>query len=54
MIMKKISRDIKVNDMQHTENHLRKLGARFLLLNERERRVDVPDSVKHLIHGGCE
>mmetsp|Transcript_18440 Transcript_18440/g.22585 ORF Transcript_18440/g.22585 Transcript_18440/m.22585 type:complete len:180 (-) Transcript_18440:143-682(-) len=45
----KMSRDIKVNDMQHTENHLRKLGAKFLLLKKSQRRVDIPEKIRHLI-----
>jgi len=45
----KMSRDIKVNDMQHTENKLRKMGARFLLLEEGQRRVEVPEGVKGLV-----
>jgi hypothetical protein len=35
--------------MQHTENQLRKLGARFLLLNQEQRIVEVPDRVKPLL-----
>jgi len=42
-------RDIKLNNMQHTEAKLRKLGARYLLLTPEQRRVDVPDSVKPLL-----
>ena len=42
-------RDIKINNMQHTENQLRKLGARFLLLSSDQRVVDVPEKIKHLI-----
>lgn len=42
-------RDIKINYMQHTENQLRKLGARFLLLSPDERLVDVPKKVKSLV-----
>ncbi len=45
----KMSRDIKINNMQHTENKLRKIGARFLLLNEKEIRVDIPENVKSLM-----
>jgi len=45
----KIFRDIKVNDMQYTENQLKKMGSRFLLLTESQRRVDVPEKVEHLI-----
>lgn len=46
---KSMSRDRKVNNMQHTENVLRKLGARFLLLNESQRKVDIPAKVRHLM-----
>jgi hypothetical protein len=45
----KMSKDIKVNNMQHTENQLKKLGARFLLLTESQLRVDVPETIKHLM-----
>ena len=41
-------RDIKVNKMQHTEQQLRKMGARFLLLSAEQRLVDVPAKVKQL------
>mmetsp|Transcript_2962 Transcript_2962/g.4150 ORF Transcript_2962/g.4150 Transcript_2962/m.4150 type:complete len:182 (-) Transcript_2962:69-614(-) len=47
---KTMCRDIKLNDMQHTENRLRKMGARFLLLKTEERRVDVPSNIQHLVH----
>lgn len=45
----KMAKDIKVNNMQHNENQLRKLGARFLLLTESQLRVEVPDKIKHLM-----
>ncbi len=45
----KMARDIKMNNMQHTENKLRKIGARFLLLNEKEIRVDIPENIKSLM-----
>lgn len=45
----KAFRDTKVNYMQHTENQLRKMGARFLLLNEEQRVVEVPDKIKPLL-----
>uniref|UniRef100_A0A7S4AM78 Nucleolar protein 16 n=1 Tax=Pseudo-nitzschia australis TaxID=44445 RepID=A0A7S4AM78_9STRA len=45
----KAFRDIKINYMQHTENQLRKLGARFLLLASDERVVNVPEKVKCLL-----
>ena len=47
-------RDIKINYMQHNENQLRKLGARFLLLSPEERLVDVPEKAKALIIGAGE
>ncbi len=46
---KSMSRDIKVNNMQHTEHHLRKLGARFLLLNASQRKVDIPEKVRDMM-----
>ncbi len=46
---KKMSRDIQLNDMQHTENKLRKMGARFLLLSESQRKVDIPEKIQHLV-----
>jgi hypothetical protein len=46
---RKMSRDIKKNNMQYTENQLRKLGARFLLLSEEERRVEIPEKIEHLM-----
>lgn len=42
-------RDIKINYMHHTENQLRKLGARFLLLSSDQRVVEIPEKVKGLI-----
>jgi len=42
-------RDIKVNNMQHTEQKLRKLGARFLLLSNEQRRVPVPENIRDLL-----
>jgi Ribosome biogenesis protein Nop16 len=42
-------RDTKVNFLQHTEDKLRKLGARYVLLSPEQRRVDVPDRVKPLL-----
>ena len=46
---KQMSRDIKLNDMQHTEGKLRKMCARFYLLTPEQRRVDIPEKVKHLM-----
>lgn len=45
----KMFRDTKTNNMQHTEEKLRKMGARFLLLSPAQRRVPVPDKVQHLV-----
>lgn len=42
-------RDIKVNNLQHTADRLRKLGARFVLLTPEQRRVPVPERVKLLL-----
>jgi hypothetical protein len=39
----KMFRDIKLNNMQHTEEKLRKMGARFLLLDPQQRLVDLPN-----------
>ena len=45
-----IFRDTKgVNYMQHTESQLRKMGSRFLLLSEEQRKVEVPEKVKALV-----
>eukprot|EP00977_Amphora_coffeiformis_P018575 scaffold6594_cov162-Amphora_coffeaeformis.AAC.4 len=49
---KAMFRDIKINNMQHTEDKLRKMGARFLLLNETQRRVPVPSKVEPLLPDG--
>jgi len=50
----RMARDIKVNDMQHTENKVRKMAARFFLLTESQLRVEVPEKVKHLMACGME
>jgi hypothetical protein len=42
----KIFRDIKVNNMQYSEAQLRKMAARFLLLDTAQRKVELPDKVK--------
>jgi hypothetical protein len=47
----KAFRDTKLNYMQHTETQLRKMGARFLLLNEEQRVVELPEKVKPLMQG---
>lgn len=45
----KMFRDTKVNDLQHTEEKLRKLGARYVLLTDAQRRIPVPENVKKLL-----
>ena len=48
-------RDTKrTNDMQYTEDKLRKMGARFLLLSSAQRRVPVPEKVQALLPHGEE
>eukprot|EP00581_Thalassiosira_minuscula_P009333 CAMPEP_0183706216 /NCGR_PEP_ID=MMETSP0737-20130205/3108_1 /TAXON_ID=385413 /ORGANISM="Thalassiosira miniscula, Strain CCMP1093" /LENGTH=192 /DNA_ID=CAMNT_0025933571 /DNA_START=81 /DNA_END=659 /DNA_ORIENTATION=+ len=42
-------RDIKTNDMQHTESKLRKMAARFYLLAEDHVKVEIPEKVRHLM-----
>ena len=42
-------RDTKLNDMQHTSTKLRKMAARFYLLEEEYLRVDIPEKVRHLM-----
>ena len=46
---KAMFRDIKTNNMQETEHKLRKMGARFLLLQPEQRRVPVPAKVRDLL-----
>lgn len=45
----KMARDIKMNIMQHNTNQLKKIGSRFLLLEESQIRVDVPENVKPMM-----
>jgi len=45
----RMSRDMKLNNMQHTVKQLQKIGSRFLLLEENDIRVEIPDSVKELM-----
>ena len=42
-------RDIKTNDMQHTQTKLKKMAARFYLLTEEQLRVEIPEKVRHLM-----
>ena len=41
-----MAKDIKVNNMQHTENQLRKIAARFILLTPEQRKVELPKNIK--------
>lgn len=45
----KMARDIKRNNMQHSSHKLRKMGARLLLLNPDQLRVELPESVEALM-----
>jgi nucleolar protein 16 len=47
-------RDTKLNDMQYTEETLRKMGSRYMLLTPDQRRVDIPDKIKHLVPAASE
>mgnify|MGYP005851308151 CR=1 FL=1 len=50
---RRMFRDTKVNFLQHTEDKLRKMGARFLLLERDQVLVneeDIPDKVKTLMN----
>eukprot|EP00584_Thalassiosira_punctigera_P012046 CAMPEP_0172555750 /NCGR_PEP_ID=MMETSP1067-20121228/59932_1 /TAXON_ID=265564 ORGANISM="Thalassiosira punctigera, Strain Tpunct2005C2" /NCGR_SAMPLE_ID=MMETSP1067 /ASSEMBLY_ACC=CAM_ASM_000444 /LENGTH=144 /DNA_ID=CAMNT_0013344335 /DNA_START=409 /DNA_END=843 /DNA_ORIENTATION=+ len=42
-------RDIKTNDMQHTESKLKRMASRFYLLAEEQVKVDIPEKVRHLM-----
>ena len=44
-------RDIKINNMQYTENQLRKMGSRYILLTSTQRRVPIPECIQHLMPG---
>ena len=41
--------DLKSNPLQHTREKLTKLGARYLLLEPHQRRIDVPEAVQPLL-----
>lgn len=48
----KMFRDIKINYLQHTEEKLRKLGSRYILLSPEQRRVsyiDLPEKVQQCL-----
>ncbi|KAL7525361.1 hypothetical protein ACHAXR_000971 [Thalassiosira sp. AJA248-18] len=44
-----MTRDIKTNDMQHTQSKLKKMAARFYLLTEDQVKVEIPEKVRHLM-----
>lgn len=46
---KSMFRDIQTNNLQHTEEKLKKMGARYILLTPEQRRVEVPDKVRKLL-----
>lgn len=48
----KMFRDIKINNLQHTEEKLRKLGSRYILLSPEQRRLpynEIPEKVQQLL-----
>ena len=48
----KMFRDIKINYLQHTEDKLRKIGSRYILLSPEQRRVpysEIPEKVQQLL-----
>jgi len=45
----RMARDIKVNDMQRTRRELEKLGEGFMGLTEGQRKVEVPEKIRHLV-----
>lgn len=47
---KKMARDMKLNDMQHTEAKMKKMAARFFLLTTEQLRTDIPSNIKHLMN----
>jgi hypothetical protein len=40
-----MEKDIKLNNMQHNANQLRKIAARFHLLSPEQRKVDLPEKL---------
>ena len=46
---KKMARDIKLNNMQHTEAKMKKMAARFFLLTTEQLRTDIPNNIQHLM-----
>lgn len=46
---KRMMRDIKTNDMQHTEIKLKNMAEKFYQLTKDQVKVDIPEKVKHLM-----
>jgi nucleolar protein 16 len=46
---KRMMRDIKTNNMQHTESKLKNMAEKFYQLTNDQVKVEVPEKVKHLM-----
>ncbi len=46
---KRMMRDIKTNDMQHTQAKLKNMAEKFYQLTKDEVQVDIPEKVMHLM-----
>lgn len=46
---KRMMRDIKTNDMQHTQSKLKNMAEKFYQLTKDQVKVDIPEKVKHLM-----
>ncbi len=46
---KRMMRDIKTNNMQHTESKLKNMAEKFYQLTSDQVKVDIPKKVKHLM-----
>ena len=46
---KRMMRDIKTNDMQHTQSKLKNMAEKFYQLTKEQVKVDIPEKVKHLM-----
>lgn len=46
---KRMMRDIKTNDMQHTQSKLKNMAEKFYQLTKDQVQVDIPEKVKHLM-----
>jgi nucleolar protein 16 len=46
---KRMMRDIKTNDMQHTQSKLKNMAEKFYQLTKDQVKVDVPEKVMHLM-----